>query len=67
MSEILTEPVSRPLSNADWLKYVGEQVGKLRYGAVEIIVHDSRVTQIELTERVRLERAPTEPLSNSGE
>jgi hypothetical protein len=28
----------------------------LKYGVVEIIVHDSRVIQIEKTERVRLEK-----------
>jgi hypothetical protein len=33
------------------------QVGSLRYGVVQIVVHDSRVTQIEKTERLRLEKA----------
>jgi hypothetical protein len=33
-------------------------VGSLRFGVVEIAVHDSRVTQIEKTERVRLDRPP---------
>jgi hypothetical protein len=40
----------------DWLEIVRQQVGSLRYGVVEIIVHDSQVTQIEKTERVRLDK-----------
>jgi hypothetical protein len=31
-------------------------VGSLQYGVVQIVVHDSQVTQIEKTERVRLEK-----------
>jgi hypothetical protein len=40
----------------DWLEIVREQVSSLRYGVVEIVVHDSQVTQIEKTERVRLDK-----------
>ena len=40
----------------DWLEIVRQQVGSLRYGMVEIVVHDSHVTQIEKTERVRLDK-----------
>ncbi len=39
-----------------WLDLVIQHVGSLRYGVVEIVVHDSRVIQIEKTERVRLEK-----------
>ena len=39
-----------------WLELVIQHVGSLRYGVVEIVVHDSRVIQIEKTERVRLEK-----------
>ncbi len=38
-----------------WLDLVRRQVGSLRYGFVQIIVHDGHVIQIERTERVRLE------------
>jgi hypothetical protein len=41
-----------------WLDLVIQQVSSLRYGVVEIVVHDSRVIQIEKTERVRLEKEP---------
>ena len=59
MSETITILGGQPLGHADWLKIVREQVGTLRYGAVEIIVHDSQVTQIEKTERLRLDKAAT--------
>ena len=42
-------------SEPGWLELVRQQVGSLRYGFVQIVVHDARVTQIERTERVRLE------------
>ena len=34
-----------------------QAVSSLAYGSVEIVVHDSRVVQIERREKVRLERA----------
>jgi hypothetical protein len=43
-----------------WLELVIQHVNSLNYGTVEIIVHDSRVIQIEKTERVRLEKASNE-------
>lgn len=43
-----------------WLELVIQHVGSLRYGVVEIVVHDSQVIQIEKTERVRLEKTPNE-------
>lgn len=44
--------------DAAWLKIVQQHVGSLHYGVVQIIVHDGRVTQIERTERVRLDKQP---------
>ena len=43
-----------------WLEIVRRQVGSLRFGVVQIVVHDSRVTQIERTERMRLDKPPPE-------
>jgi hypothetical protein len=40
----------------EWLEVVRRQVASLRFGSVEIVVHDSRVTQIEKIERVRLDK-----------
>ena len=39
-----------------WLEIVRKQVKSLRFGVVQIVVHDSEVTQIDKTERVRLEK-----------
>lgn len=39
-----------------WLEIVQEQVSSLRFGVVQVVIHDSRVVQIEKTERVRLEK-----------
>jgi len=38
----------------DWLTLVEKFVGSVRFGVVEIVIHEGRVTQIEKTERVRL-------------
>lgn len=43
-----------------WIEIVRRQVDSLRFGVVQIVVHDSRVTQIDKTERVRLEKARAE-------
>jgi hypothetical protein len=39
----------------EWLEAVQRHVESLRFGVVLIVVHDGRVTQIERTERLRLE------------
>jgi hypothetical protein len=45
----------------EWLSIVREKVETLRYGVVQIVIHDSKVTQIERTERTRIEsRSPAE-------
>jgi hypothetical protein len=41
--------------NADsWLDVVRRQVGTLKFGVVQIVVHGARVVQIERTEKVRI-------------
>jgi len=42
----------------EWLEIVRDQVSKLRYGSVQITVHDGRVTQVESTERTRFAATP---------
>ena len=44
-----------------WLDLVIQHVQSLKYGVVEIVVHDSRVIQIEKTERVRLDKPDQRP------
>lgn len=57
MSQPHTPNDPRP-AEADWLALVREKVAGLRYGIVQITVHEGRVTQIERTERTRLENHP---------
>ena len=40
-----------------WLEIIRQQVGSLQYGVVEITVHDSRVIQIQKTERLRIDKS----------
>lgn len=46
------QPNQKP--SADWLEIVRERVARLRYGVVELVIHDGRVTQIECTEKTRV-------------
>lgn len=56
MSAVTIKSGSGGDEKADWLEVVRQQVGSLRFGVVQIVVHDSQVTQIEKTERVRLDK-----------
>ena len=67
MSDVILKPCNKELADANWLEIVRQQVGSLRFGVVEIIVHDSRVTQIEKTERLRLDKPATETRPNRNE
>jgi hypothetical protein len=58
-------------ASADWLELVREKVQSLRFGVVQIVVHDSKVTQIERNEIAkrkeqskRLTILPTRPLED---
>lgn len=46
-------------SEDSWHALVRQQVRSLRFGVVQIVVHEGRVTQIERTERVRLASPPS--------
>lgn len=41
----------------DWVRVVQDQVGAIRYGVVQIVIHESLVVQIERTEKLRFDRA----------
>ena len=57
MSASEPDSVRQANDRPEWLEIVRRQVGSLRYGVVQIVVHDAQVTQIEKTERVRLDKA----------
>jgi hypothetical protein len=39
--------------SADWLEVVSRKVAGLRFGSVQITVHDGKVTQVESVEKTR--------------
>ncbi|MCX6926491.1 MAG: YezD family protein [Verrucomicrobia bacterium] len=43
-----------------WVRLVRSQVESMHFGVVQIVVHDSRVVQIERTEKLRLDRLETQ-------
>lgn len=47
-----------------WLEVVRRHVNSLQYGVVQITVHNSRVTQIDRTERVRINPPTIQSFSN---
>lgn len=48
------ETTDHPALPPDWLAIVRDKVQGLRFGVVQIVVHDGRVTQIERTEKTRI-------------
>ena len=48
-------PVGREPEAPVWLREVRSQVESLRFGQVQIVVHDGRVVQIEKVEKIRFE------------
>ena len=36
-----------------WLEIVRQKVAAMRFGSVQIVVHEGRVTQVESTEKTR--------------
>jgi hypothetical protein len=57
VEKILNRPVEEAIVQA---------LRELRFGSVEIIVHDSRVVQIERREKLRVELEPTRRASLVG-
>lgn len=53
MSTIATEHSLPEGPKADWLEIVRKNVASLRFGSVQITVHDGRVTQVESIEKTR--------------
>jgi len=45
---------------ADWLEVVLEKLANLRFGSVQITVHDGQVVQVESTEKTRFLAASRE-------
>jgi hypothetical protein len=62
MNEANKNEISRPGrgdSSLAWVDLVREQVASLRFGTVVITIHDSRIVQIEKSEKLRLDSPST--------
>jgi hypothetical protein len=57
MSAVISKSTNRIGEAQNWVEVVRHQVGSLRHGVVQIVVHDSQTTQIDKTERVRLDKS----------
>ncbi len=53
-----SDPNKPKTDDADWCSLVLQKVESLRFGEVRIVVHEGTVTQIESTEKTRLESRP---------
>lgn len=40
----------------NWIETVSKQVSSLRFGLVQIVIHNGRVVQIEKTEKIRFDQ-----------
>jgi hypothetical protein len=63
MDSNISERPAKDDSKADWLAIVSANVANLRFGSVQITVHDGRVTQIESIEKTRFVAAREEGLA----
>ncbi|MCW1916380.1 YezD family protein [Luteolibacter sp. GHJ8] len=55
-------PIEPP---ADWVEVVRKKVEELRFGSVQVIVHDGRVTQVDSLEKTRFPSSKEENGSGS--
>jgi hypothetical protein len=53
MNTITSERSTPDDPKADWLEIVRQNVANLRFGSVQITVHEGRVTQVESIEKTR--------------
>lgn len=56
----LESPAQPNGSNLDpvWIATLRRQIETMRFGVVQVVVHDGRVVQIERTEKIRFDAKP---------
>jgi hypothetical protein len=54
----LTASIGGNAPEPEWLGALRQQVTSLRFGVVQVMVHEGRVVQIERTEKIRFEPKP---------
>jgi hypothetical protein len=49
-------PATAQVPNADseWIEVIRQHVASLRFGVIQVVIHEGRVVQIERTEKYRL-------------
>ena len=50
----MTSAAQEDTTAESWLEIVRQKVAGMRFGSVQIVVHEGRVTQVESTEKTRL-------------
>jgi hypothetical protein len=53
MKTITSESPAADCDKVDWLEVVRNNVANLKFGSVQITVHEGRVTQVESIEKTR--------------
>ena len=57
-----TNPIHSDRSGADhdaeWLGVLHRKLDGLRFGVIQLVVHDGRVVQVDCTERTRFPQSP---------
>jgi hypothetical protein len=53
MTDAINKTKRSEEEDLEWLNVVRKKVSQLRYGSVQITVHDGRVTQVESIEKTR--------------
>lgn len=56
------DSVAASIDRGEWLETLKQQVASLRFGVIQVVVHEGRVVQIERTEKFRLN--PKSPLGS---
>jgi hypothetical protein len=54
----MSQPKPQQPLAPEWLELVEKHIASIRFGTVQLTVHDSKVVQIETTEKVRLDKPP---------
>jgi len=50
----------------EWLDVLNDRVKGLRFGKIELVIHQGKVTQIETTEKFRLEPGVSNGAESAG-
>ncbi len=46
-------------SSEPWIEIVRQKLASMRFGSIQLVVHEGRVTQVESLERTRIPADPT--------